>query len=277
MTRERVVTPRRRFLATAALGLAAFSLPRLTRGLAAAAAPVRDGKWIPIFNGKDFDGWTPKITGYDLADNWKKTFRVEDGLLKVAYDQYEKFDGQFGHIFWREKLSHYVIRVEYRFVGKQTPGGPGWAFRNSGIMLHCQAPESMTKGQDFPVSIEVQLLGGDGTNKRSTANLCTPGTNVVMGGKLITQHCTESTSKTYHGDQWVTVELEVRGNQSITHRVEGEVVLAYTEPQLDESDASAKRLLQQGASKMLQDGYISLQAESHPCEFRKVELMKLEA
>jgi hypothetical protein len=274
-TREPATLSRRRFLSGTALGVAALGFPFVTRGLAADAA-ASDGKWIPIFNGKDFDGWTPKITGYDLGDNWKKTFRVEDGLLKVAYDQYEKFDGQFGHIFYREKLSHYRIRVEYRFLGKQTPGGPGWAFRNSGIMVHCQAPESMEKKQDFPVSIEVQLLGGDGTNKRPTANLCTPGTNVVMGGKLITQHCTESTSKTYHGDQWVTVEAEVRGKKSIKHLVEGEVVLAYTEPQLDEADPLAKPLLAKGAPKMLQDGYVSLQAESHPCEFRKVELMKLE-
>ena len=267
---------RRRFLRGALLGAAALGFPQVRHGLAAPASPAREGKWIPLFNGKDFEGWTPKITGYDLGDNWKQTFRVEDGLLKVAYGQYEKFDGQFGHLFYREKLSHYVIRVEYRFIGKQTPGGPGWAFRNSGIMLHCQAPESMEKKQDFPVSIEVQLLGGDGTNKRPTANLCTPGTNVVMGGKLITQHCTESTSKTYHGDQWVTVEVEVRGNSSIKHIVEGEVVLAYTEPQLDESDASAKKLLAK-QDKMLKDGYLSLQAESHPVEFRKVELMKLEA
>jgi len=271
----RTVVSRRRFLRRTLLGTAVFGLSQVRHGLAAPASPAREGNWIPLFNGKDFEGWTPKITGYDLGDNWKQTFRVEDGLLKVAYDQYEKFDGQFGHLFYREKLSHYVIRVEYRFIGKQTPGGPGWAFRNSGVMLHCQAPESMDKKQDFPVSIEVQLLGGDGTNKRPTANLCTPGTNVVMGGKLITQHCTESTSKTYHGDQWVTVEVEVRGNTSIKHIVEGEVVLAYTEPQLDESDASAKKLLQ-GGDKMLKDGYISLQAESHPVEFRKVELMKLE-
>jgi len=270
------VTTRRRFLRGALLGTAVLCFPRVSRGLAAPASTAREGNWIPLFNGKDFEGWTPKITGYDLGDNYKKTFRVEDGLLKVAYDQYEKFDGQFGHIFYREKLSHYVIRVEYRFIGKQTPGGPGWAFRNSGIMLHCQAPESLEKKQDFPVSIEVQLLGGDGTNKRPTANLCTPGTNVVMGGKLITQHCTESTSKTYHGDQWVTVEVEVRGNTSIKHLVEGEVVLAYTEPQLDESDASAKKLLK-GGDKMLKDGYVSLQAESHPVEFRKVELMKFAA
>jgi hypothetical protein len=135
----------------------------------------------------------------------------------------------------------------------------------------------MEKKQDFPVSIEVQLLGGDGHNKRTTANLCTPGTNVVMGGKLITQHCTDSSSKTYHGDQWVTVEVEVRGNDSIKHIVEGETVLSYTQPQLDESDALAQRLITQGAAKMLREGYICLQAESHPVEFRKVELLKLAA
>ncbi len=272
--------PRRDFLksalfSAAGAGLALAGAPQ--RLEAAATVAARSGKWISLFNGKDLDGWTPKITGSDLGDNYLNTFRVEEGLLKVAYDRYTKFEGQFGHIFYREKLSHYVIRLEYRFVGEQVPGGPGWAFRNSGIMLHCQSPESMEKKQDFPVSIEVQLLGGDGTHKRSTANLCTPGTNVVMGGKLITQHCTDSTSKTYHGDQWVTVEIEVRGNEQIRHLIDGETVLAYTQPQLDESDASAKKLLAGGADKMLREGYISLQAESHPVHFRKVELMRLEA
>ena len=244
-------------------------------GWRAAAAPARrPGDWISLFNGRNLDGWTPKITGYELGENFGRTFRVEDGVLKVAYDQYEKFEGRFGHLFYREKLSHYVIRLEYRFVGQQVPGGPGWALRNSGIMLHCQAPATMEKGQQFPVSLELQLLGGDGVKPRPTANLCTPGTHVVMDGKLITQHCTNSTSKTYHGDQWVTVEAEVRGGTSIKHLVEGEVVLSYNEPQLDEKDASAKKLLAtQG--RMVTEGYISLQAESHPVEFRKVELLKL--
>lgn len=238
------------------------------------AADTAD-EWIPLFNGKNLDGWTPKITGFDLGDNHLDTYRVENGLLRVVYDRYEKFDGKFGHLFYKEKFSHYRVRLEYRFVGQQTPGGPGWALRNSGIMLHCQSPGSMVKQQEFPVSIEVQLLGGDGTNKRSTANLCTPGTHVVMAGKLHTQHCTESASKTYHGDQWVTVEIEVRGNTMIKHIIEGVTVLAYTQPQLDEGDADAKRLLQAGTPKMLTEGWLSLQAESHPVEFRKVELMKL--
>ncbi len=247
--------------------------------IAATAARAEDAtgqrEWIQLFNGKNLDGWKVKITGYELNDNHGDTFRVEDGVLKVAYDQYEKFDGKFGHLFYAEPFSNYVLRVEYRFVGEQCPGGPGWAFRNSGIMAHGQSPESMEKDQKFPVSIEVQLLGGGGSGTRPTANVCTPGTHIMMDGKLVTRHCNSSNSKTYHGDQWVTIEVEVRGNSSIKHIVEGETVLEYTQPQLDEKDASARKLIKDG-DKMLHGGSISLQAESHPVEFRKVELRKLE-
>ncbi len=234
-----------------------------------------DGRWISLFNGKNLDGWTPKITGYDLGDNFGNTFRVEDGVLKVSYDQYDKFGGKFGHIFYKEKFSRYRLRLEYRFVGEQVAGGPGWAFRNNGIMIHCQSPESMTKDQNFPVSIEVQLLGGNGKDKRSTGNLCTPGTHVVIKDQLVTRHCISSRSKTYHGDQWVKAEVEVHGNGLIKHIINGEVVLEYERPQLDEKDADARKLIK-GDNVMVSEGYISLQAESHPTEFRKIEILPLE-
>ena len=236
--------------------------------------PAEKG-WIALFNGKDLDGWTPKIKGYPAGENYADTFRVEDGVLKVSYDKYSKFDGKFGHLFYKTKFSHYRLRVEYRFVGEQCPGGPGWAIRNSGVMIHGQTPESMRKDQEFPVSIEVQFLGGNGRDKRPTANVCTPGTNIVMGGKLITQHCIDSKSKTYHGDQWVTVEVEAHGNGVIKHIIDGETVLEYEKPQLDESDADGRRLIKDG-DKMLKGGTISLQSESHPIEFRKVEILPLE-
>jgi hypothetical protein len=145
--------------------------------------------WIQLFNGKDLNDWRIKITGYELNDNFGNTFQVEDGLLKVSYDQYDAFDEKFGHIFHKDKFSAYLIGVEYRFVGRQAPGGPGWAIRNSGIMLHGQDPKTMGKEQDFPISIEAQLLGGNGTDERSTLNLCTPGTLIEMEGQLITDHC----------------------------------------------------------------------------------------
>jgi hypothetical protein len=165
--------------------------------------------------------------------------------------------------------------MEYRFVGEQVAGGPGWAWRNSGAMIHGQSAETMRKDQNFPVSIEVQLLGGKGSGSRPTANLCTPGTHVVMNEKLLTRHCTNSTSKTFHGDQWVTVEIEVHGNGVIKHIIDGETVLTYSKPQLDEGDADARNLIEDG-DKMLSGGTISLQSESHPIEFRKVELLKLD-
>jgi len=160
-------------------------------------------EWIQLFNGKDLTGWIPKITGYESGDNFGNTFHVENGILKVSYEAYDKFDGRFGHLFYEKSFSNYLLRVEYRFVGEQCPGAPEWAIRNSGIMIHGQKPESMAKDQDFPVSIEVQLLGGNGKDPRTTGNLCTPGTNVVMDGELIERHCTNSGSKTYHGEQWV--------------------------------------------------------------------------
>ncbi len=235
-----------------------------------------DDKWTPLFNGKDLTGWTPKIRGYALGENPGNTFRVEDGAICVRYDGFEKFDNHFGHLFYKEPYSNYVIRVEYRFVGKQLPDGPGWALRNSGVMIHCQPPESMRKEQDFPVSIEVQLLGGDGSTPRSTANLCTPGTHVVMNGKLHTVHCTDSRSKTFHGEQWVTAEVEVHGNGQIIHRVNGETVLEYEKPLYDPSDEDAKALMLKAGSPMISSGYISLQSESHPVEFRKVEIRRLD-
>lgn len=235
-------------------------------------AVIQNSHWISLFNGKKLDGWKVKITGHGMNDNYGNTFRVENGILKVSYDQYDKFDGRFGHLFYKDKFSHYILRVEYRFVGDQALEGPGWAFRNSGIMIHSQSPESMAKDQSFPVSVEAQLLGGNGRDERSTGNVCTPGTHIVMGGKLVTRHCTESRSKTYHGDQWVTMEVEVHGDSLIKHVVNGEVVLAYEKPQLDENDPDAQKLIMKG-KKLLDEGYIALQAESHPIEFRKVEIL----
>lgn len=233
-------------------------------------------KWKQLFNGKDLSGWTPKIRGHAYGDNYGNTFRVENGVMKVSYDQYDEFKEQFGHIFYKTPYSHYIIAVEYRFTGNQVKGGPGWAYRNSGIMIHCQPPETMHKDQDFPISIEVQLLGGDSTGERTTCNLCTPGTNVEMDGKLITQHCVNSTSKTFRGDQWVRAEVLVLGDSVVKHIANGDTVLVYQKPQIGggavtDFDPAVKK-----DGQLLSSGYISLQSESHPVEFRKVEIIDLE-
>jgi hypothetical protein len=245
--------------------------------LIAYPAPAADDakeKWVSLFNGKDLTGWTPKIKGYQLGDNHADTFRVEGGVLKVAYDKYDKFDSKFGHLFYKDKFSHYVLRVEYRFVGDQCKGGPGWAVRNSGVMFHCQDPKGMRKDQDFPVSIEAQFLGGVNKGDRPSGSVCTPGTHIVMDGKLITRHCTTSKAKTVHGDEWVTAEIEVHGSGKVKHVINGKTVIEYEKPQLDPGDADGKKLIKDG-KVLIEEGYISLQAESHPVEFRKVEIRVL--
>lgn len=240
-----------------------------------ADARQSEGPWTSLFNGKDLQGWTPKIAGHALGVNDNDTFRVQDGLLTVSYDRYEAFDNAFGHLFYTAPFSAYRLRLEYRFVGDQAPGGPAWALRNSGIMIHCQPPETMGLTQSFPVSLEVQLLGGNGKDDRTTGNLCTPGTHVVMKGSLVTQHCINSSSKTFHGDQWVQAELEVRGGRLIRHLINGQVVLEYGDPQLDEGDADAQQLLKSGANKQVDQGYVCLQAESHPVQFRNIQIQAL--
>lgn len=246
----------------------------LTTGMSV-AEDAKSEEWIQLFNGKNLDGWIPKIRHHASGKNFGNTFRVEDGVLKVGYDAYDEFGERFGHLFYKDSFSHYRLRVEYRFVGEQAKGGPGWAFRNSGLMLHGQKPETMSVNQDFPASIEVQLLGGNGSDDRTTGNLCTPYTHVVMDGKLVKRHCTKSSSKTYHGDQWVTCEVEVRGNEVMRCLYEGQVVLEYRQPQLDDTEEVGRKLIQANGGAMLSGGTISLQSESHPCEFRKVELLVL--
>ncbi len=231
--------------------------------------------WIQAFNGKDLNGWIPKITGYPLGENFGNTFRVENGLLEVSYDQYPEFGGRFGHIFYRSRFSHYIVAVEYRFVGEQAKGGPAWGLRNNGIMIHCQAPETMGKNQDFPISVEVQLLGGGPAGERSTANVCTPGTEIFRNGEMVKTHCVNSASQTYRGDQWVRVEAEVRGSEHVRHSVNGQTVLEYDNLQIGGGNVTNFDPVIKKDGSPLGEGYIALQAESHPTEFRKIEILNL--
>jgi hypothetical protein len=235
----------------------------------------QDNNWIQLFNGKDLKDWTIKIKDHPINENYGNTFRVENGVMKVSYDQYDEFKEQYGHIFYKQQFSAYLLVVEYRFVGEQVKGGPGWAIRNNGMMLHGQTPESMAVEQDFPISLEEQLLGGDGKTERTTGNLCSPGTNVVLEGKLFTPHCVNSSSKTYSGDQWVRAEALVLKDSVIKHIINGDTVLTYTQPQYDGNDPWVKKMGLKGGAT-ISKGTISLQSESHPTEFRKVALFNLE-
>jgi hypothetical protein len=153
-------------------------------------------------------------------------------------------------------------------------------------MLHSQSAKSLSKGQSFPVSLELQLLGGLGAGTRNTGNLCTPGTEVYMNGKIVTDHCTDSNSKTYHGDQWVKAEAIVYGDSLIHHIIEGDTVLTFEKTHIGGGFVSQEYDWKQAKidngdewikkdGQALKEGYIAMQAESHAIDFRNIELLNL--
>ena len=230
----------------------------------------KEGAWISLFNGKNLDGWTPKVTGYKVGENPLDGFRVENGILKVDYSNFVRFNGRFGHLFYKDKLSSYILRVEYRFQGELLPDAPGYCYRNSGVMIHSQSAESQDILQNWPVSLEAQLLGSTPKLKQLTANLCTPGTTVFYKGAFTEEHCISSTSKNYYDGDWVTLDIIVHGGKSIYHVIDGDTVLAYTKPQVGGMLLPENYPVPSGT--FLEDGYIALQAEGTPIDFRKVEL-----
>ena len=237
-------------------------------------AHSEEKNWLSLFNSKNLDGWTPKFSGYEAGINYKNTFRVIDGNLSVRYDEYNNFDDNFGHIFYKKQYSNFILKLEYRIHGEQVSGGPDWGIRNNGIMIHSQSPESMEIDQDFPRSVEVQLLNGGTKDERPNGNVCTPGSHIVMGGKLITQHCINSSSVTNRGNDWVNVEVEVRANEIIRHKINGVMVMEYTNPQADGRDEETP-VTDLPHLSPLSSGFIALQAESHGFDFRKIMLHDL--
>jgi len=232
-------------------------------------------KWIPIFNGKNLDGWTMKIAGQPLGENYGDTFRVENGILSIRYDNdvYKNFNNQFGALYYKKKLTNYRLKVEYRFVGETAPGAPSWGYRDSGVQYHGQSPESIGLTQSFPVCLEYNLHGGNGKDERPVGEICANGMIVQIDGKPNSSYCTPATVKrTFHGDQWVTLEIDVQGSK-ITHFVNGEEILHYEDPHYNPNHELGKKFIVNGDDKV-KSGWISLQSNSHPIDFRKIELME---
>ncbi|XPF94380.1 3-keto-disaccharide hydrolase [Colwellia sp. RE-S-Sl-9] len=247
--------------------------------------------WLSLFNGKDLTGWDIKFAGLPINENYLETFVVEDNMIRIKYDNYKNFNNAFGHLYYKTPFSYYKLTFDYRFTGEQMEGGAVWNERNSGVMLHAQSAQSNELTQNFPMSIELQILGGLNDGKeRSTGNVCTPGTAVEMNKKVNYKHCIPSASKTYHGDQWVQGEAIVMGGESMVFNIEGETVLSFQKPQFDgafvsKSDkdkdwemAGMSRDIEMWKNKsgqLLSEGYIALQAESHAVDFKNIKLLNL--
>ena len=238
--------------------------------------PAPTEKWIPLFNGKNLRGWTAKIYHHESGDNYGNTFRAEEGMIKVRYDQYDHFNNRYGHLFYNKPYSYFKLRFDYRFTGIWRKDAPSYTEINSGVMYHSQSPASILKEQDWPISVEFQLLGGLSDGKaRPTGNMCSPGTDVVFNGRIDPRHCISSSSKTYHGDQWVHAELIVLGDSLVTHIINGDTVLSYSKPQIGGGVANGYDPAIKIDGKLLKQGFIGLQSEGQEIDFKNIELLDL--
>ncbi len=242
------------------------------------SSQLTQDEWISLFNGKDLSNWFVKIQHHETGENYGNTFRVEDGLIKVRYDQYQSFNEQFGHLYFKQPFSYYHLKFEYRFTGEWRKDAPSYTVLNSGIMYHSQDPRTMPKEQDWPISIEMQLLAGLPDGKpRPTGNMCSPGTHIVYHGKLDTRHCINSSSKTYApSDGWIRGELIVLGDSLITHIINGDTVFQYSKPQIGGEVVNRFDPAQKTDGKILDRGFIALQSEGQPIDFKNIQLLNLE-
>lgn len=233
--------------------------------------------WVQLFNGKDIKNWIVKIHHHDVGEDTANTFRVEDGIIKVRYDKYDSFNQQYGHLYYKEPFSYYHLKFEYRITGEWRKDAPSYTIRNSGVMIHSQDPKTILKEQDWPISVEFQLLSGlDDGKPRPTGNMCSPGTDVVYEGKIDPRHCIESTSKTYPVNEWVRAEIIVLGDSLVTHIINGDTVLRYSKPQIGGGVANNYDPAIKQDGKLLSKGFIALQSEGQPVDFRKIAILNLE-
>lgn len=236
-------------------------------------------EWQSLFDGESLDGWTVKINGHELGDNYADTFRVADGVIQVNYEDYNNFDERFGHLFYELPFSAYRLKFEYRFTEQWLEDAPSYTYKNSGVMFHSQAPDTILTNQDWPISVEYQILGFDREgNPRPTANMCAPGTDVIFEGERDERHCINSSSDAFAWNEWVEGEIVVDRQSVVTHKVNGETVLEYSQPQIEtgEGVVNGYNPEEKVPGTPLNEGYIALQSEGQGVEFRNIKIQVMD-
>jgi hypothetical protein len=239
-------------------------------------SPAAPDGWVNLFNGKDLTGWIPLIHKSKVGENYMDTFRADsvNKVIRVSYDKYpnQDFSDRCGLLYYDKRLTNYRVRVTYRFSEPQAKNPVGWGRNNSGLMIFGIDPRTVTGDPEFPPLIEIQLLGdpsspsvgGGGTGSGTTSpNECEPG-----GMKMATHtaDCGNNYTKKppNPAGQWTTVEAEVH----VTGQTKVFQLPDTTKPVFTMSGPSYK-------GQPVTGGYISLQTESQPVEFKDILLKEL--
>ena len=127
--------------------------------------------------------------------------------------------------------------------------------------------------EGFPEVIEVKKLEHERHNfggiwHSDTAYLETP----PLGSMLIAREVPRFGGDTEFASQYLAYQALSEGMKKVL----GTLKAVNSSAKADVSRTREDRIKEQGGEKMLREGYIALQAESHPIEFRKVEILPLD-
>lgn len=147
-----------------------------------AAAPARADDFVPLFNGKNLDGWTERQVRKGQEGRW----RVEDGILKAKAGS-----GWLG----TEKLyGDFVLRVEWKIVENG----------NSGVFF--RVPTTEFKGSPSDAGFEIQILDDNGSHYKGKLQ-----PYQYCGGLYHFQPISKPVFK--GAGEWNSYELTVKGDR----------------------------------------------------------------
>jgi hypothetical protein len=249
--------------------------------LAAIAAPTDDEGWIPLFNGKNLDGWYSFQPTTGRNNDLRKFFKVTDGMIHVldlSEDPHE-WKGAVGYLATNQEYSDVRIHLEYKWGAKRFARSVEGK-RNSGLMYLVVGPDKM-----FPRSLECQieetdvgdlwLVDGvsittwllDPYSSMYSDDPSPPGSKRVIGGLQIPASRVLKSGDFEDRTGWNTVEVILEGDRS-THIINGRTVnRAWDIRQPDPQDPT--RMIP------LKSGHIALEAEGSEIWFRNIKIKLL--
>jgi hypothetical protein len=216
-----------------------------------------------LFNGRDLSGWCVALEGRRPGEDPNGVFRVSDGVMRVSGEE-------TGGIVSEKSYRDYVLRVEYRWVGKSVGSRLGMA-ADTGVLYHSQGEMFAWNGL-WMRSFECNILRGrtgdfiivsdKGAPVRYAATVegrvVADEANISNWFRLGSWANTEDTPDVFperRYGEWNRLEIVCDGSR-VEHWLND--VLVFEAENLTPSQ-----------------GRIQIQSEGHPVEFRRIDLKAL--
>lgn len=251
-----------------------------------------DSGWVPLFNGRDFEGFYAHYYQYGVVEMAKQeAFRIDSGIIHVPRAKpTANWAGQ-AHLFTRKRYSWYRVRVEYRYAPDHSGGS-----QNAGLIVHVENDDALIRNTKDrrPTSIEINMRRADGSpwTLWSASNLgpyinttVRPGTQLYLaaseggvpwtndpwaGDKRVVYSAAANTEKPM--GQWNQGEARIYGDSLGEFYLNGALRTRGWNFRVRASanDADPSRRIP------YEDGGIGLQSEDHEIWYRNWEIMELE-